>query len=121
MKKILIIEDEQDIMDISTMILEGEGYDVHGFSGFDGYQNIINSINPDLILLDLNLQGRSGREICEYVKQDTNLKTTGVILMSANPDIERVKTESGADTFIKKPFDLKDFTETIKHTIYNSN
>jgi DNA-binding response OmpR family regulator len=114
MKKVLIIEDEQDIIDIATIILEDEGYEVFSFSDFIGYENKVNDCHADLVLLDLNLHGYHGKDICKYIKGQDHLKQTSVVLMSANKDIKSVKEESGADGYICKPFDLTDFIETVK-------
>src|ERR1700737_946872 len=97
MKKVLIIEDEQDIIDIATIILEDEGYEVSSFSDFIGYENKVNDSHADLVLLDLNLQGYHGKNICKYIKSQDHLKQTSVVLMSADRDIKSVKEESGAD------------------------
>lgn len=114
MKKVLIIEDEQDIIDIATIILEDEGYEVCSFSEFPGYESKVADSHADLILLDLNLHGYHGKDICKYVKANDHLKQTSVVLMSANRDIQAVKEEAGADAYICKPFDLNDFIETVK-------
>ncbi|MDB5153812.1 MAG: response regulator [Mucilaginibacter sp.] len=117
MKRILIIEDEQDIVDIATFILEDEGYEVCSFTDFVGYENIVNNCRADLVLLDLNLHGYHGKDICKYIKGQDHLKKTVVILMSANKDIQTVKEEAGADAYICKPFDLADFIQVIKTQI----
>lgn len=117
MKRILIIEDEQDIVDIATMILEDEGYEVCSFTEFRDYQNKVNESHADLVLLDLNLQGFHGKDICKYIKGNELLKKTSVVLMSANRDIQAVKEEAGADGYICKPFDLTDFIETVKRYV----
>ncbi|MEO6850789.1 MAG: response regulator [Mucilaginibacter sp.] len=114
MKRVLIIEDEQDIVDIATMILEDEGYEVCSFSDYAGYESKVNDSHADLVLLDLNLQGFHGKDICKYIKGNENLKRTSVVLMSANRDIKAVKEEAGADGYICKPFDLTDFLQTVK-------
>ncbi|HTD99461.1 MAG TPA: response regulator [Mucilaginibacter sp.] len=114
MKKVLIIEDEQDILDIATIILEDEGYEVCSFSNYLGYEGRVKASHADLVLLDLNLQGYHGKDICKFIKQNDDLKQIKVVLMSANRDIEAVKEEAGADAYICKPFDLKDFIQTVK-------
>jgi DNA-binding response OmpR family regulator len=114
MKRVLIIEDEQDIVDIATIILEDEGYEVCSFSNFLGFEGRVNASRADLVLLDLNLNGYHGKDICKYIKQNDGLKQTKVVLMSANRDIHLVKEEAGADAYICKPFDLIDFIQTIK-------
>jgi DNA-binding response OmpR family regulator len=117
MKRILIIEDEQDIVDIATMILEDEGYEVYSFTDFVGYESKVNDCRADLVLLDLNLRGYHGKDICKYIKGQDHLKQTSVVLMSANKDIQTVKEEAGADAYICKPFDLADFIQVIKTQI----
>jgi DNA-binding response OmpR family regulator len=114
MKKILIIEDEQDILDMATMILEDEGYQVQGISEYPGFESTVNSCGADLVLLDLNLRGYRGEDICRYIKKNETLKHMPVLLMSANRDVQAVKEEAGADGFISKPFDLTDFINLVK-------
>ena len=114
MKKILIIEDEQDIVDIATLILEDEGYEVCSMTEFDGYEAKVEKPHAHLVLLDLNLGKYHGKDICKYIKAQDDLKQTAVVLMSANKDIATVKDEAGADAFISKPFDLDDFIQVIK-------
>ena len=113
MKRVLIIEDEQDIVDIATMILEDEGYEVCSFSDFPGYESKVHDSQADLVLLDLNLQGYQGKDICKYIKGNEHLRQISVVLMSANRDIQAVKEEAGADAYICKPFDLTDFIQTV--------
>ena len=117
MKRILIIEDEQDIVDIATMILEDEGYEVSSLSEFGNFKDQVQDSHADLVLLDLNLQGYHGRDICKYIKGDEHLKQTSVVLMSANRDIKAIKEEAGADGYISKPFDLMDFINIVKQFI----
>lgn len=114
MKKVLIIEDEQDIVDIATMILEDEGYEVSSHCEYTGFEKKVNEARADLVLLDLNLDGYHGKDICKYIKGNDQLKDTSVILMSANRDIEAIKDEAGADGYITKPFDLMDFINIVK-------
>ena len=117
MKKILIIEDEQDIVEITTIILEEKGYEVSSLRDFNSYKTAINESCSDLVLLDLNLGLYRGEEICRYIKQQTHLLPLKVILMSANSDIKEVKEEVGADGFISKPFDIANFMHTIEKCI----
>ena len=114
MKKILIIEDEKDIVDIATMILEDEGYEVSSLDEFEGFEGKLNNSDADLVLLDLNLNGYSGEQICKYIKADPRLREMPVVLMSANRNIHEVKEKAGADGYICKPFDLVDFINIVK-------
>jgi|SRR3569833_2845526 len=114
MKRILIIEDEQDIVDIATIILEDEGYEVSSLNEYPNFEEKVSQSHADLVLLDLNLDGYHGGDICKYIKSNDHLKSTSVILMSANRDIAATKDEVGADGYITKPFDLADFVSIVK-------
>ena len=117
MKRILIIEDEQDIVDIATIILEDEGYEVCSLTDFIEYERKVSDCQADLVLLDLNLGRYHGEDICKYIKGQDHLKQTAVVLMSANKDIQTVKEEAGADAYISKPFDLDHFIEVVRAQI----
>lgn len=113
MKTVLIIEDEQDIADILPFVLESEGYKVLSLYNADNYRQKIEEYRADLVLLDLNIAGFSGKLICEYIKGSGELKTTPVILISANLNIAQIKLECGADDLIRKPFDIYNLIDLV--------
>ena len=113
MKKILVIDDNRDIMELAVILLENEGYEVECSSQYAGYEKTVNSSNCQLVLLDLNLDGFSGKDICRYIKGHRHLENTKVVLISADHDIEEVREEVCADDFIRKPFDIRDFLGTV--------
>ncbi len=105
-KKILIIEDEPAIIEITTIALQDAGYKVFSTIDPDKIYHYIKGLQPDLILLDINLWGLNGRIICQYIKGYEALSHIPVLVMSANNDIEQIAKECRADGLIKKPFDL---------------
>jgi DNA-binding response OmpR family regulator len=119
MKKVLIIEDDPDIVDILTLILEKEGYKVGNLPEFAGYKNSIGVFSPDLVLLDINLGAYNGKDICKFMKAQAELKHIPVILMSANMDLPQSKVEAGADAFLTKPFELAELTYAIRTGLNN--
>jgi two-component system phosphate regulon response regulator PhoB len=108
-KRILVIEDDVALMNMLFLFLESSQYEVFRESRGDmGYQRAL-ELRPDLILLDLNLPGMLGTEVCEKVKSDPRLKDISVMMMTGDmksvPD--KLKGFSlGADDYIIKPFDL---------------
>jgi len=102
---------------LTVLLLEREGYEVHSFTRYQGYESVVNACKPNLVLLDLNLGGYHGKDICRYIKHQDDLKQIKVVLMSANLDIESVKEEVAADAFICKPFNIKDFLQKISTNI----
>jgi DNA-binding response OmpR family regulator len=113
MKKILVIDDNSDITELAVILLENEGYEVECSSEFAGYEKTVDNSNCQLVLLDLNLDGFSGKDICRYIKRQQHLENTKVVLISADHDIEEVREEVCADDFIRKPFDIRDFLGTV--------
>ncbi len=103
--KILIADDDPAIVDVLRLMLELEGYEVtHTYTG-DILLNLIDQV-PDLILLDINLGGHDGRELCRALKNADETKAIPVLMISANYNIGSSAKNSGADDFVPKPFDM---------------
>ncbi len=112
-KKILIIEDEPAIVELTTLALRDAGYAVYSAVDPDKIYHYVKSVLPDLILLDINLWGLNGKIVCEYIKSYEGLKQIPILVMSASSNIEKITAECGADGSIKKPFDLEDLISTV--------
>jgi DNA-binding response OmpR family regulator len=114
MKKILIVDDDEAILESLQMVLEDEGYQTQTLA--DGKQTLenIKIFSPDLVLLDVLLSGSDGREICRQIKSDHSLKNTPVVMITAHPNPRAVLQTSGADDLISKPFDVDSMLSTLK-------
>jgi two-component system alkaline phosphatase synthesis response regulator PhoP len=111
--KILIIEDESAIADLLDYGLSNEGYLVKiAHNGADGLQ-LIESFQPDLLLLDWMLPDISGLEICKRVTANSNIP---ILMITAKSDItdKILGLEFGADDYITKPFDLREVVARIR-------
>ena len=116
MKKILIIDDEPDILRAAKVRLMSFGYEVITASDGSDIVNLVQKNMPDLILLDLRLPHMDGVKICVILKADDKLKTIPVIIFTASSDpttSKKVK-DSGAEGYLIKPFDTEDLLQTIK-------
>jgi CheY-like chemotaxis protein len=115
-KKILVVDDDESIVEVIQLLLESEGYQVESSLSGDCIPDFPGGF-PDLILLDVLLSGKDGREICKRLKSDPKTKHIPVIMLSAHVDANRLMRDSGADDFIEKPFDIDDFIAVVaKHT-----
>jgi two-component system phosphate regulon response regulator PhoB len=112
-KKIVVIEDDNDILDLIQYILEDEGYQVLPAKQ-TGNIDTIAEHQPDLILLDDRLPGEYGNILCSRIKSNPGTKHIPVVLVSAARDLERVAFNCKADDFLPKPFDLKDLLNLVK-------
>ncbi|MFO7982147.1 MAG: response regulator transcription factor [Desulfuromonadales bacterium] len=114
-KRILIVEDEEDILALVHYNLVKEGYDVECVnSGEEGYQKA-HSL-PDLILLDLMLPGIDGLEVCRRLKKEPETKSVPIIMLTAKGEESDVVAglELGADDYIAKPFSTRVLLARIK-------
>lgn len=117
LKKILIIDDEESILDAVSLILEDAGFKTDMISkGEETYQRV-DEIKPDLILLDVLLSGNDGRSICKRLKKDEETKHIPIIIISAHPSIERTIKDCGADYFLAKPFEAAELLSAVQKNI----
>jgi two-component system phosphate regulon response regulator PhoB len=105
-KRILVVEDEEDILELIRYNLAKEGYDVHGVKSGEDALKKLNSTLPDLVILDLMLPGIDGFEICKIIKGDSKTKAIPIIMLTAKSEEADIVTglELGADDYITKPF-----------------
>jgi len=112
-KKLLVVDDEEDILEFLRVILEEEGYIVITTDKDDYLEKLHNDTFPDLILLDLLLSGKDGREIVKYLKMQENTKHIPVIMFSAHPNAQEMTRNAGADDFVAKPFEIDQLLNKI--------
>ena len=105
-KKLLVVDDEQDILEFLKVILEDEGYIVVTSDKDDYLERIHDDTLPDLILLDMLLSGKDGRDIVKYLKKQEKTRHIPVIMFSAHPSAREITKQAGADDFVAKPFEI---------------
>jgi CheY-like chemotaxis protein len=105
MKRVLVAEDDPAIIDALSLILGAEGYDVLTAKNKEQIFQRLEQ-DPQLVLLDIRLSGTDGAETCQEIKQQEKYADVPVMLMSANPDIETIAQEVGANGYIRKPFEM---------------
>jgi DNA-binding response OmpR family regulator len=114
-KKILILDDDDDILEILSFLLSENGYEIKTLSCGDTVFDDIKDFRPDLILMDVMLAGLDGRSICRNIKENHLTSFLPVILISATHDLAYSLNQSGGpNDFISKPFDLDDLLAKIK-------
>ena len=115
-EKILIIEDEENILEAVKYTLTQEGYDV--FTSVDGEEGLekAQEIKPDLVLLDVMLPKMDGFEVCRILRKDLQMP---VFIISAKAEeIDRVVgLEIGADDYITKPFSMRELVVRVRNSL----
>jgi len=114
-KKILVVDDDPDILDALQMLLEFAGYDVKTTEKGEYAENLhdTNGGLPDLIILDVLLSGKDGRLICQKLKSQHDTKHVPIIMISAHPNAKRSVSAVGADDFMAKPFDMDELLAMV--------
>jgi twitching motility two-component system response regulator PilG len=117
--KILIVEDEESLLKLETIILSSKGYDVVGFTdGAAAIEEISRNI-PDIVILDIMLPGMDGFEICRRIKSDSASSRIPVIMLTArknSQDMER-GLKAGAAAYMTKPFKAAQLIGTIERIL----
>jgi len=115
-KKILIVDDETDLVETVRFPLEVEGYHVLvSYNGEDALDQA-HKENPDLILLDLMLPKLDGYEVCRRLKCDDRCKHIPILMLTAKfqEKDKALGMETGANEYITKPFDIRDLLKKVK-------
>jgi DNA-binding response OmpR family regulator len=114
MQKILVVDDDKDLLEMIEMTLSRLGYHITTLAKGSGFINIVESIRPDIILLDIFLGDTDGRNLCHQMKLQPAYENIPVILYSAGYVPLSTIEYSKADEFIVKPFEIKQLLEKIK-------
>ena|SRR3989338_2294085 len=118
-KKILLVDDEKDLVSTLRTLLEAKGYEV--ISATDGLEGLekAKKEKPNLILLDVMMPNLNGYQVCRALKKDPNFKHIPIVMLTAKAQ-ESDKfwgIESGADDYVTKPFDSLNLLEKIKNNL----
>lgn len=116
-KKILVIEDNEDIITMIKLMLEMKGYEVFIELNPGRIDSNLKKVLPDLIIMDMLLSGSDGREVCQSLKGKSPFSSIPVFMISAHPNAKNECLEAGADYFLAKPFEIKDFYDAVEHCL----
>lgn len=115
-KRILIVDDEKDIVETLKFIIESDGYDC--IVAYDGEEalNLAKTQNPDLIILDVMLPKINGYKVCRLLKFDSKYKHIPILMVTARTQHEDkiIGEETGANEYITKPFDIDTISNLVK-------
>ena len=119
-KQVIVIEDDEAINDILTIMLTNSGYSVSSVRTGEYFADQ-NAAKPDLFLIDRNLPGINGIEICKQIKSEPGTRDIPVIMISASAGFVEPAKAAGADACIEKPFSRRELFDTIDHYINRTN
>ena len=114
-KRILIIDNEPDLLALLNKVLTDEGLDVFTEEKVNNIFSLVNRISPDIVVIDYILNGINGGELCLQLKANPKTRHIPVIIYSTYPKVLELLNNYGCNEFIAKPFDLFDFIDRIKN------
>lgn len=120
-RKIIIFDDDEDILSICSYVLEEQGWEVHTFTDCNNVTEKVSGISPDVILMDNWIPDAGGIIATQTLKKSDTLKNIPVVYFSANSDIQLLANHAGAETYLAKPFDLHDLEKVIDNVLINTN
>lgn len=117
--KILVVEDEESLLKLESILFASKGYAVTGFREGGAALEAILASPPDLVLLDVMLPGIDGFEVCRAIKANPRTSSIPVVMLTAKKsslDLERGRV-AGADAYVTKPFKSARLLEVIEELI----
>lgn len=113
-KNILVIEDNHAILDVITLILESEAFNVDGLNKGAGFMNHVQEFNPDIVIMDIMLPDADGRELLKELKNAEATKDIPVLMISARYNSNNYVLDGvEADDFMAKPFNIDELMDKI--------
>jgi len=115
-KRVLICDDDADILFICSYIFEKQGCEVYTRTHCNDIVEMVKDVQPDVILMDNWIPDSGGIVASRTIKENNELNHIPIVYFSANNDIKALAEEAGADAFLAKPFDLdelKKITENL--------
>lgn len=120
MQKILIVEDDEKLRNELEIFLKNNGYQAKSLKAFTNTINDILTINPDLVLLDINLPGADGEYVCKEIRKQSNMPI--IIVTSRDNELdELLSINYGADHYITKPFNIQILLAKIASILKRTN
>ena len=113
MKRIIVVDDDPRLQDAFKIVFDPEEYEVIIYSNGNAILEEKAEI-PDIYLLDKQLAGVDGLDICRFLKSRKNTSHIPVIILSASPHIKMLATASGANDTLEKPFSVKDLRAMVQ-------
>lgn len=117
LNRILVLDDNQDILDIVYETLAYENFEVKGTTRGNTVMPLISEFSPDLVILDYRVAGMNGGEICRLIKSHPVFNNIPVIIFSAYINKNNELFSYGCDDVINKPFDLTELVEKVNNLI----
>lgn len=116
-KKILVVDDNDDIAEALVLLLKRSGYQADRAFSAEECMYKVEEDHPDLVLLDIFLSGSDGREVCKKLRAQSETEDLPIIIISAHPNMREPALAAGANAFISKPFPVDDLLKKVEQCL----
>lgn len=120
MSKVLLIDDDVDLLEVLESALAYFGFEVKTSSYTDDILSLVTIHQPDVVIIDYIMNGINGGEMCSMIKKKESTKNIPVIILSAYDKVINSLGDYGCDAFISKPFDIQSLINKIQGIIGRS-
>lgn len=119
MHRVLIVDDEPNIVLALELLMKKEGYEVHTADDGEKAFHSVEEFRPDLVLLDIMMPKMDGYEVCQRIRSDASLKDVRIIMLTAKGrEVEKEKGLAlGVDSYITKPFSTREVVLKVKELL----
>lgn len=120
MKRVLIIEDQDDVREVIRITLELENFEIHDARDGPSGLQLATQLRPDIVLLDVMMPGGiDGMQVCQRIKHDPTLKRTKVVMLTALDQAtdRKAAQAAGADHYLAKPFSPIELLEVVNRLL----
>jgi sigma-B regulation protein RsbU (phosphoserine phosphatase) len=116
---VLIVEDDQVTMELTTKILTQEGYHIQAATDGEQCLDMVQKARPDLILMDVGLPVKNGLETCRHLRADPEFQKTPVIFMTANTDDKTLAAayQAGGNDYVRKPMSRVELVSRVQNAL----
>jgi two-component system cell cycle response regulator DivK len=116
-KKVMIYDDDTDLLDVCTLILQSKNFEVVTKDTCTVILDDLKEHQPDVILMDNWIPDLGGIKATRLIKESGQFRNTPVIFFSANNDVSQLAIEAGADYFLQKPFDISELENIVANAV----
>jgi DNA-binding response OmpR family regulator len=110
---VLIVDDDEDLLLVLQLTLAAKGFNVIPSINAQRIFELLESAQPDIVLLDITMNGVSGGDICTQIKQNDTTSHFPVLMFSANRNVAEIAAACHADGYVSKPFEVQVLAETL--------
>ena len=121
-KRIIVVDDDKEIREIVTFVLNRQGFEVTAASNGQQLQQLLAQLIPDLIILDVMMPGENGYQIFHFLRSNLHTQHIPIVIMTAHVEdiYERISVDLGAAEHMTKPFHPFDLVERVKTLLQTS-